>query len=256
MIDMPERTKAHRLLWLTGPLVALTLIISACVSTVAPLNTSRNAHSGPQSTAVQSTPIPMPGGTVTYVALGASDAVGVGSNFPGSQGYVPLVAAHLPKGSHLVNLGISGIHLREALSEELPLALTTSPNLITIWLVVNDFIGGVTYDDYMHDLNTLLLQLHTRTHARTVMADLPDLTRLPAFASDTATQKSQMLQEIQQWNGGIAQLARRYGVVLVDLFSQGSQITAHPEYISIDGFHPSPSGYVHLANYFWQAIKG
>lgn len=256
MMDMPERTRSHRFLWLTGSLVALTLILSACASTVTLQGTSSHAHTGSQSTAVQSTPVAMPGGPVTYVALGASDAVGVGSNFPGSQGYVPLVAAHLPKGSHLINLGISGIHLHEALSEELPLALTTSPSLITIWLVANDFIGGVTYDDYMHDLSTLLQQLHAGTHARIVMADLPDLTRLPAFANDTSTQKSQMLRAIQQWNRGIDQLARRYGVVPVDLFSQGSRLTAHPEYISIDGFHPSPSGYVQLANYFWQAIKG
>lgn len=256
MIDVPKRTKAHRLLWLTGLLVALTLIISACASTVESLNTSKHAHTGPQSITVQSTPIPMPGGPVTYVALGASDAVGIGSNIPGSQGYVPLIAAHLPRGSHLINLGISGIHLHEALTEELPLALTTSPNLITIWLVANDFVGGVTYNDYMHDLNTLLQQLHTSTHSRVVMADLPDLTRLPAFANETPAQKSHMLNAIQEWNTGIAQLAKRYGVVLVDLFSQGSLLTAHPEYISIDGFHPSPSGYVQLANYFWQAIKG
>jgi len=198
----------------------------------------------------------MPGGPVTYVALGASDAVGIGSNIPGSQGYVPLVAAHLPKGSHLINLGISGIQLHEALSQELPLALTTSPNLITIWLVANDFIGGVTYDNYLHDLNTLLQQLQVSTRARVVMANLPDLTRLPAFANESSSQKFQMLLALQQWNRSIAQLAKKYGVVLVDLFSQGSRLTAHPEYISGDGFHPSPSGYVQLANYFWQAIRG
>jgi acyl-CoA thioesterase I len=255
MMDMPERTRQLHSLCFCGLLAALIFIFSAC-TTVTPQGNNSPARTEPQSKAAQSRPISMPGGPVTYVALGASDAVGVGSNFPGSQGYVPLVAAHLPKGSHLINLGISGIHLHEALSEELPLALTTSPNLITIWLVANDFVGGVTYDDYMHDLNMLLQQLHTSTHSRIVMADLPDLTRLPAFANETPTQKSQMLNAIQQWNAGIAQLAHRYGVVLVDLFSQGSRLTAHPEYISIDGFHPSPTGYVQLANDFWQAIKG
>ncbi len=194
-------------------------------------------------------------GPVTYVALGASDAVGVGSTQPGSQGYVPLLATRLPKGSHLVNLGISGIHLHGALTEELPIALTTSPELVTIWLVANDFVGGVTYSDYMQDLNTLLEQLRTRTHARLVMANLPDLTQLPAFANQTATQKAQMLQQIQRWNVGIAALARQYNVTLVDLYNHGSQITAHPEYISGDGFHPSPAGYVQLANIFWQAIN-
>jgi lysophospholipase L1-like esterase len=248
---MPERLRLLRFFWM---LVALTLILSSCTY-AAPQSNSSNARSE-QSTTMRSTPIFLPGGPVTYVALGASDAVGVGSNLPGSQGYVPLVAAHLPKGSHLINLGISGIQLHEALSQELPLALTTSPNLITIWLVANDFIGGVTYENYLHDLNTLLQRLHVSTHARIVMANLPDLTRLPAFANETPSQKSHMLIAIQQWNKGIAQLAKKYGVALVDLFSQESQLTAHPEYISGDGFHPSPSGYVQLANYFWQVIKG
>jgi lysophospholipase L1-like esterase len=88
------------------------------------------------------------------------------------------------------------------------------------------------------------------------MANLPDLTRLPAFSGLTATQKTQALQQIQRWNAGIATLAAHYNVTMVDLYSHGSQLTAHPEYISGDGFHPSPAGYVQLANLFWQAIQG
>ena len=244
-----------RFLWI--PVLVLALVFSACAA-----GGTQSITSNKHTTSATGTVIPQPtqssflNGPVTYVALGASDAVGVGSNSPGSQGYVPLVAAHLPKGSHLINLGISGIRLHEALSKELPLALSTSPDLITIWLVANDFIGGVTYNDYMQDLNTLLHQLHMGTHARLVMANLPDLTLLPAFAHETTTQKTQTRAEISQWNAGIAQLATRYGTVLVDLFRLGSQITAHPEYVSGDGFHPSSSGYAQLANYFWLAIKG
>ena len=251
-MNMPERTRLLRLFWV---LIALTLVFSACTAIEPPSNKS-STHAEQQSISIQSTPTFMIGGPITYAAMGASDAVGIGSNIPGSQGYVPLIATHLPRGSHLINLGISGIQLHEALTQELPLTLTTSPNLITIWLVANDFIGGVTYDNYLHDLNTLLQRLQVSTHARVVMANLPDLTRLPAFENESSSQKSQMLVAIQQWNRGIAQLAKKYGVVLVDLFKQGSQLTAHPEYISGDGFHPSPSGYVQLANYFWQAIKG
>ena len=194
-------------------------------------------------------------GPVTYVALGASDAVGVGSNQPGSQGYVPLIESRLPTGSHLVNLGISGIRLHEALLRELPLALTTSPSLITIWLVVNDFVGGVSYESYTQDLNTLLQQLRAGTKARIVMANLPDLTLLPDFSHSSASQKTATVSAIKKWNAAIASIAARYNVTLVDLFNHNSQLTAHPEYISGDGFHPSPAGYVQLANYFWQGIS-
>jgi acyl-CoA thioesterase I len=253
MMDMPKRARFRfrRSLWLIGLIFAL--LLAACSATAQPRSIASHSQAGPT---IQLTAIPLPTGPVTYVALGASDAVGVGSNFPGSQGYVPLIAAHLPNGSHMINLGISGIHLHEALTEELPLALTTSPNLVTVWLVANDFVAGVTYGDYVHDLNMLLQQLHTSTHARIAMANLPDLTRVPAFANESSTQKAQMLRAIQRWNAGIAQLAKVYGVVLVDLFIHGSELTAHPEYVSFDGFHPSPSGYAKLANYFWQAIKG
>ena len=192
---------------------------------------------------------------VTYVALGASDAVGVGTNEPGSQGYVPLLAAHLQKGSHLLNLGVSGIRLHEALTQELPLALNTSPTLITIWLVANDFVGGVQYNGYMKDLNSLLQQLRASTKARIVMANLPNLTLLPAFSGQSASQKTKTVAEIQRWNTEIGVIAAHYTVTVVDLFSHQSQLTAHPEYISGDGFHPSPAGYVQLSNYFWDAIK-
>ncbi len=215
----------------------VALIASACST-----GTTTSSASHPQAQKITPpTTVQIPAGTITYVALGASDAVGVGSNRPGSQGYVPLVAANLPQGSHAINLGSSGIRLHEALTTELPIALSSSPNLVTIWLVVNDFIGGVSYTSYMQDLNTLLNQLHTRTHASIVMANLPDLTRLPAFSSVSEPLKQRCSSLIQHWNAGISVLAIKYKVALVDLTAENSQLTSHPEYISGDGFHPSPA---------------
>jgi acyl-CoA thioesterase-1 len=232
-------------------LLAIAMIASACSSDTL---TGSAAHSQAPKAEPQTT-VQIPAGPITYVALGASDAAGVGSNQPGSQGYVPLIAAKLPQGSHSINLGSSGIRLHEALTTELPIALSSSPNLVTIWLVVNDFIGGVSYNSYMQDLNTLLNQLRTRTHASIVMANLPDLTRLPAFSSVIGTSKTQVQRLIQHWNAGISALAIKYKVALVDLTAENSQITSHPDYISGDGFHPSPAGYVQLADLFWKAIK-
>ncbi len=232
----------------------LALICSACASTPTTSTTPATPSVPPTPTQPVSAQ-QLLDGPVTYVALGASDAVGLGSKQPATQGYVPLLAKHLPQGSHLVNLGVSGIRLHEALKEELPRALAAQPKLITIWLVANDFVGKVPYASYMHDLNTLLQQLRAGTKARIVMANLPDLTLLPAFAKLTAQQKATMLTEIKRWNAAIASIAAHYTVTLLDLFARQSLITAHPEYVSADGFHPSAAGYAELANLFWQAIN-
>src|SRR5207248_9820468 len=147
--------RASRFSWILLLLVVI-LVITAC-SSGGTTSSSSPATTQPKATGTQPPAIAhLADGPITYVAMGASDAVGVGSNQPGSQGYVPLVATHLPKGSHAINLGISGIHLHEALTQELPLALNLAPNLVTIWLVSNDFIAGVPYASYMRDLDTLL----------------------------------------------------------------------------------------------------
>jgi acyl-CoA thioesterase I len=240
--------------WRLFSLFVLLVIVSACASA----GGTQGTTSGVKATPTPSQPVSAQQvltGPITYVALGASDAVGVGANQPVSQGYVPLLTRKLPAGSRVVNLGVSGIHLHEALSEELPLALSTSPKLITIWLVANDFVANVPYASYMQDLNTLLSRLRAGTQARIAMANLPDLTLLPSFAKLNKQQKATMETAIQRWNAGIAGLAKRYSVTLVDLQTQNSLLTAHPEYVSSDGFHPSSAGYVQLANLFWQAIK-
>ena len=230
------------------------LALSACnakQTTIIPGKKSPTTH---QHTLQPVTSQQIESGPISYVAMGASDAVGVGSDQPDKQGYVPLIASHLPQGSRLINLGISGIQLHDALVRELPLALATRPQLITIWLNANDFVDGVSYDSYMQDLNTMLQQLRANTKSRIVMANLPDMTLLPLYAHRSAAKKAQVQQEIQRWNMQIARLAQKYNVTLVDLYKSDSQITTHPDYISKDGFHPSAAGYAQLANDFWAAI--
>ena len=236
------------------PLILLiALVCSACAAGSTAGTVSRSAPS-PTSQSQAITGQQLLSKPVVYVAMGASDAVGVGSNQPGSQGYVPLLAQRLPRGSHFLNLGVSGIHLHQAITEELPLALSTAPGLVTIWLVANDFVAGVSYESYMSDLDTLLKRLRAGIQARVVMANLPNLAQLPRFAQLSSAQQVHMQEQLQRWNAQIAVIAARYHVTIVDLFNR-SQLTTHPEYVSGDGFHPSPAGYVQLADAFWQAIQ-
>ncbi len=255
-----EKTSGHNLFTITVLLLVVLLLPLAAGCTDTTSNNSKNSQNRKDTTAHQGSvggfsDRPVSQTTpVVYTGLGASDAAGVGTNDAKTEDYIPLIGNHLAKGSHVIDLGISGIHLHEALEKEVPVVYSSAPQLVTIWLVANDFVAGVSYDDYKNDLQTLLKGLTTRTQAEIVMANLPDLTLLPAFAQRTDEQKQQMRVDIQHWNQQIADMARGYHVKLVDLFSQNSQLTAHPEYVSGDGFHPSAKGYEQLAGFFWQAM--
>lgn len=202
-----------------------------------------------------------PAKVVNYVALGASDAVGVGASDPNHTAYVPIIISRLPTGADALNLGISGETLHRALTDELPQAIATQPTLVTVWLVGNDFKNCVSLQQYGADLNTLLTQLQQRTHAKVFVANAPDFSALPALKAQVASGSfcgapaslATVRSQTQQWNRVIDASVAAHHDTLVDLFD--SALSSHPDYISGDGFHPSDQGYQALANLFWSAIK-
>src|SRR5436305_14353350 len=101
-------TPYHRFLTIAGLLIALVLSSCASVNNYAQQTTAHPQTGSQTPTKYQPTPGFIFNKTITYVALGASDSVGVGSNIPGAPGYVPSVAAHLSKGSHPVTHRVRG----------------------------------------------------------------------------------------------------------------------------------------------------
>ena len=61
---------------------------------------------------------------------------------------------------------------------------------------------------------------------------------------------------IEELNQRIAQLARRPGFTVVDLFGLSlREIPEHPEYFCDDGFHPSAQGYDRICEFIWPAVE-
>lgn len=187
---------------------------------------------------------------ITYVAIGASDAVGVGAAEPDREGWVPRLYERLPSGSRLANLGISGARLDQALEQQLPVALAANPDLVTVWLAVNDLNAHVPLERYASDLDRLLDALN-ETRALVLVGNIPDVAQLPAYRS---ADKIQVRREVERWNQTIATVADRHGAVLVDLHAGWSELAQHPDYISADGFHPTAAGYERLAGLFWSTL--
>ena len=194
------------------------------------------------------------GAPITYVAIGASDTFGIGTEAPYSENWPTDLVALLGAGHiHLINLGIPSILIHDALSLELPVAVDAHPDLVTIWLGINDIAYHVPVNNFARDLDTLLSRLQASSpHVRIAIANIPDLTLLRYFA----TFDQQLLrQQIQEYNTAIANSVQRHHVILVDLTQQGYNLQNHPEYISDDGLHLTDPGYQQLAKLFYDALK-
>jgi lysophospholipase L1-like esterase len=210
----------------------------------------------PTPTPTRSSVQPTPTAHLSYVALGASDAWGIGAENPAEQNWPVDLAKKLGNQTLLVNLGIPGITLHDALNAELPTALDAHPDLVTIWLAVDDLLANTPIDSYTQDLDFLLTRLQSSSpHVHIALANIPDLTLLPKFATRDENTKQFLRSQVTTYNASIEEVAQSHKVVLVDLYKQWELIVNHPEYISSDGFHPSTLGYYQLAEIFYQALK-
>jgi lysophospholipase L1-like esterase len=189
---------------------------------------------------------------LVYVAIGASDTVGVGADDPARNGWVPQLARLLGPGVHVHNLGSSGTLLRTARQDQLPAAIADQPDLVTVWLAVNDLNAGVLLDQYRADLDGLLASLGSQTHAVVLVANVPDLTRVPQYRGQDPTA---LRSVVQQWNQAIADTTARRGAHLVDLHAEYAELAAHPEDLSSDWFHPSSAGYARVAELFFEVAR-
>ena len=192
-----------------------------------------------------------PARPLTYVAMGASDAVGVGAANPDTDGWVPRLGARLGANVRVVNLGVSGSTLSQALEEQLGPAVDAEPDVVTVWLAVNDFNARVPLEIYAADLDRLLGQLET-AHARVLVGNIPDLGALAAYRG---VDPEPLSKDVDRWNAVIADTTARHGDTLVDLYSHWQDLANHPDYVSSDGFHPSSEGYQALAEIFADALE-
>jgi lysophospholipase L1-like esterase len=190
---------------------------------------------------------------ITYVAIGASDTFGIGTSDPYMENWPTDLADKLSQKVHLINLGIPGITLHDALNLELPIALDSHPELITIWLGVNDITNSIPVNSYSHDLDFMLTHLESQApSAHILIANIPDLTLLPYFASYN---QQGLHRIIDDYNSTIAQEAHQHHAILVNLSQQNYNLRDHPEYISNDGLHPTDLGYLQIAELFYKTLQ-
>ena len=185
---------------------------------------------------------------LAYAALGASDAVGIGA-FPFDEGYVYQIRdglAAVADTVELTNLGVSGERIKYIELTEVPAAIASAPDVVTIWAGPNDIIHGTDAATFEARLSNVFARLRQETSAVIVMANVPDLTALPRFQLFPDPEVTR--ERVTAFNDAIARQTAARNIPLVDLYS--GQYAANWDYVSIDGFHPSNDGHAKIAELY------
>jgi acyl-CoA thioesterase-1 len=198
-------------------------------------------------------PAQSPTAAIRYVAIGASDTVGVGATDPVNGSWPARVAQLLPPGSAFVNLGVSGSIALQARTAQLPGAIAQRPTVVSIWLAVNDMNATIEPASFANDLGAIVDALVAGTQAKIFVGNVPDVRTVPAYAE---ADKATLLRLINAYNTVIAQIVATHPgrVVAVDLFT-GSAPLVSTITVSGDGFHPSDAGYQLIADRFADAMR-
>ena len=189
---------------------------------------------------------------ITYLAIGASDAAGVGAD-PLTRGYVFRIAEALDE--RVVQVFLTPLAIPGATAEQLDgalelfLASEVEPNLVTVWTGPNDLIRGDDAGDFEDEIAEIFERLRDRTDGLIVAGNIPDLTQLPRFQNHPDDDVTR--ERIEEFNEAIAQQADDHDVLVVDLYGEP---VADSLVSDADGFHPNNEGHRRIAEEFLEVI--
>lgn len=215
---------------------------------------------------------PSAGQPGVYVALGASETIGIGAAHPNEEAWPQVFyRTALPRAFVFYDLGIPAETTAEAIDHELPIALSLRPTLATVWFNFDDLVAGVSVVDYEQRLDNLVHLLRADGRTQVLMANTPVLDKLPAYAAcGTAPPPGsprcplmgrilpaplELDRMVNDYNAAVARVAALEGATLVDLHAQGEVPVDHPDFVSADGFHPSTAGHAAIAAAFGSAYR-
>jgi acyl-CoA thioesterase I len=204
----------------------------------------------------------------TYVAVGASESVGVGAARPQDEAWTNVFfKTALRRSARFVNLGVSGSTVRQALDAQVPRAEAADPALVTVWLNVNDIVRFVRVADYERDLGELVRRLRRGGETQVLLANTPPIEELPVVRACLPEPPpgvrcplpirlpgaGPVVSLVAEFNAAINRVAQQHGAVVVDLHAAGTKAVTdgrHARLVAADGFHPSTEGHAAIAEVF------
>lgn len=210
---------------------------------------------------------------LTYVAIGASETVGTGADRPDTEAWPRVLASSLGERREVTftGLGFGGALVADALASSVPKAEQRTPDLVTVWLNVNDLIRLSPAPTFEKQLGELVKRVRRGGQTTVLVANTPALDRLPIYLGclqpagppcpiprALVPQPDALNAQVDAYNQATARVTEREGAVLVDLHAASLQARAdgrEASLVSGDGFHPSTAGHAAIAATFDAAAR-
>lgn len=224
------------------------------------------------TTASQTSNAPSKSKPVVYVAVGASESVGVGLTDPLVNAWTQLFyRGSLKPSAVFVNMAVPDSTALQALQAQVPTAVSLKPSVATVWLNVNDVLDGVDPSVYGRELGSIVSTL-SREGATVLVANTPPLQLLPGYLNclsgqERATQTfscpsplpsaAALQAEVAAYNAQIASVTSSTGAVLVNLnaaYGRAARAGGQAALVGPDGINPSNAGQALVAHTFAAAL--
>jgi lysophospholipase L1-like esterase len=178
-----------------------------------------------------------------YVAIGDSTTEGLDDPDVNGRhrGWADRLAEHIAAhqgGLEYANIAIRGKQTRQIRDEQLPVALSMNPDLVTVVAGMNDILNATFDPTEVAAMVEQMLLAFAGTGATVLTFTLPDPTPNLPFTA--------VLQpRLRQFNDQMRRAAARAGAVMVDVAAHPSQ--SNPQLWATDRLHGNSEGHVIVA---------
>ena len=197
--------------------------------------------------------------SIRYLALGDSYTIGTGLEDE-AQNFPSLLAAHLRQDTGidvaLTNLGVNGYTTTDLIREELPVARTVRPELVSILIGANDVVQGsdeATYRARLAQIYDAVKQLGLPAE-RVLAVSIPDFSPLPGAAPFGSP--SHLRARIDAFNNVAREEAASRGFQSADITGISRETSRGNGWLASDGLHPGPAQHHAFADHLWETANG
>jgi lysophospholipase L1-like esterase len=193
--------------------------------------------------------------SIRYLALGDSYTIGTGLKDE-AQSFPSLLAERLRQETgidvSLTNLGVNGYTTTDLIREELPVARSAQPDIVTILIGANDVVQGsndATYRARLTQIYDAVKQLGTPP-GRVAAVSIPDFSPLAGAAPFGSP--SHLRARIDAFNDVARKEATTRGFAYVDITELSRESKRSDTWLAGDGLHPGPAQHRAIADHLWE----